>query len=61
MAVYRYRDSKPNESINERFVELKAQLNKSAQDYETLVVTDLESFTKLLEEHNIPRIIIKKK
>jgi len=54
-------DSKPNESINERFSELKAQLDKAAQDYKALVDTDLNSFTKLLEENNIPRIILEKK
>jgi photosystem II stability/assembly factor-like uncharacterized protein len=54
-------DSKPNESIQDRFTDLKAQLDKAAQDYQALVGTDLNSFTKLLEENNIPRIILEKK
>jgi hypothetical protein len=54
-------DSKPNKSIQDRYNELKAQLDKAAQDYQTLVDTDLHSFTKLLDENDIPRIIIKKK
>ncbi len=54
-------DSKPNTSINERFVELKAQLDKAAQDFQALEDTDLKSFTTLLDENNIPRIIFMKK
>jgi hypothetical protein len=54
-------DSKPNKSINDRFTELKAQLDRAEKDYQTMVGTDLKSFTTLLEENNIPRIIIKKK
>lgn len=53
-------DSKPNKSITDRFAELKAQLDGAEKDYHTLVDTDLKSFTTLLEENNIPRIIYKK-
>ena len=52
-------DSKPVESITDRFAELKAQLDSAEQDYQTLVDTELKSFTKLLDENKIPRIIYK--
>jgi photosystem II stability/assembly factor-like uncharacterized protein len=54
-------DSKPNKSIQDRFDELKAQLDESTQEFQSLVDTDLKSFTTLLEENNIPRIILDKK
>jgi photosystem II stability/assembly factor-like uncharacterized protein len=54
-------DSKPNKSIQNRFTELNAQLDKAQQDYKALVDADLNSFTELLEENNIPRIILEKK
>jgi hypothetical protein len=53
-------DSKPNKSITDRFAELRLQLDKAAQTYQAIVDTDLDSFTRLLEKNNIPRIIIKK-
>ncbi|MGD8540270.1 MAG: hypothetical protein PVI66_16285, partial [Candidatus Aminicenantes bacterium] len=54
-------DSKPNKSIMDRFAELKTQLDRAEQDYKTLVDTNLKSFTALLEENDIPRIIIDRK
>jgi photosystem II stability/assembly factor-like uncharacterized protein len=54
-------DSKPNKSITDRFAELKAQLFRAEKDFKTVVDTDLKSFTTLLNENNIPRIIIEKK
>jgi phenylalanyl-tRNA synthetase alpha subunit len=54
-------DSKPNQSITDRFALLKAHLDTAEKDYQALVETDLKSFTTLLEENEIPRIIVEKK
>jgi hypothetical protein len=54
-------DSKPNKSIADCFAELKARLDTAEKDYKALVDTDLKSFTTLLEENKIPRIIVERK
>jgi phenylalanyl-tRNA synthetase alpha subunit len=54
-------DSKPNRSIRERFEELKAQLDKSADTFKALEAEDLKIFEKLLQDNSIPRIIYKEK
>jgi hypothetical protein len=53
-------DSKPNHSIRERFLELKAQLDEAADTFQALESEDLKNFEKLLQDNSIPRIIYEK-
>jgi hypothetical protein len=54
-------DSKPNHSIRERYEELKAQLDKAVETFQSLEAGDLKNFEKLLQDNDIPRIIYKEK
>jgi photosystem II stability/assembly factor-like uncharacterized protein len=51
-------DSKPTESIYQRYADLDKQLSAAEETYNELKENDLAEFEKLLEENNIPRIII---
>lgn len=51
-------DSKPTESVYQRYADLDKQLSAAEKTYNELKENDLAAFAKLLEENNIPRIII---
>ena len=59
-SILHSQDSKPIQSINERFEELSEQLNAALQTFNELTKTDIKAFEELLEENNIPRIIYDK-
>jgi len=52
-------DSKPTQALYERFDDLNKQILAAEERFRDLVENEITKFEKLLEENNIPRIIIK--
>ena len=54
-------DSRPNCPLYDRYEELIIPLEKAAGVFKEITENELKGFIQLLEENDIPRIIIKKK
>ncbi len=52
-------DSKPTQAIYQRYEDLNRQVSEVEKRFKHLVENEIAKFEKLLEENNIPRIIIK--
>ncbi|MBD3414926.1 MAG: glycosyl hydrolase [Candidatus Aminicenantes bacterium] len=52
-------DSKPTQAVYQRYEDLDIQLSKAEKRFQNLIENEIGRFEKLLEENDIPRIIIK--